>query len=121
MTVFVSVINHRLAAALLAFTLLIGAGYRVAPAASAAGDCTVDAAMDSEEQAFLTLINDYRAQNGLGALKVSYMLTKASACCTWAANTGTPPIREYSRIIPVNRSRRPAPRRRPSRRRPCSS
>ena len=26
--------------------------------------------MDSEEQAFLVLINNYRAQNGLGPLKV---------------------------------------------------
>ena len=35
--------------------------------------------MDGEEQAFLVLINNYRAQNSLGPLKASYMLTKASA------------------------------------------
>ena len=34
--------------------------------------------LDSEEQAFLGLINDYRAQNGLGALRVSPKLTQAS-------------------------------------------
>jgi uncharacterized protein YkwD len=66
-------------ATLLALTALTAAGHRTAPGAAAAGDCTVDASMDSEEQAFLVLINSYRAQNGLGALNVSYMLTKASA------------------------------------------
>ena len=35
--------------------------------------------MDSEESAFLTLINNYRAQNSLGPLTASYMLTRASA------------------------------------------
>ncbi len=34
--------------------------------------------IDAEEQAFLKLINDYRAQNGLGALKVSLALTRAA-------------------------------------------
>ena len=75
----VSRINHTVGAAMLALTLVAGAGHRAAPSAAAAGDCTVDAAMDSEEQAFLVLINNYRAQNSLGALKPSYMLTKASA------------------------------------------
>ena len=67
------------AAALVALALIAGAGHRATPGASAAGDCTIDATMDSEESAFLTLINNYRAQNGLGALKASYMLTRASA------------------------------------------
>jgi len=34
--------------------------------------------LDAEEQAFLKLINDYRAQNGAGPLKVSIALTNAS-------------------------------------------
>lgn len=34
--------------------------------------------IDAEEQAFLKLINDYRAQNGLGALRVSVALTRAA-------------------------------------------
>lgn len=34
--------------------------------------------IDAEEQAVLKLINDYRAQNGLGALRVSVALTRAA-------------------------------------------
>jgi uncharacterized protein (TIGR03437 family) len=34
--------------------------------------------LDAEELAFVTLINNYRAQNGLGALKVSIAMTNAS-------------------------------------------
>lgn len=34
---------------------------------------------DAEEQAFLTLINNYRAQNSLGPLSVSFTLSRASA------------------------------------------
>jgi uncharacterized protein YkwD len=34
--------------------------------------------LDSEEAAFVTLINAYRVQNGLGALKVSVTLTESS-------------------------------------------
>lgn len=49
------------------------------PRASAAGDCSVDASLDADELAFLTLINNYRAQNGLAPLKVSYTLSRASA------------------------------------------
>ncbi len=70
----------RLAAAafaVLAFAVALGG--RTAPPATAAGDCTIDATMDSEEQAFLVLINNYRAQNGLGPLTASYMVTKAAA------------------------------------------
>src|SRR5574341_1868070 len=36
------------------------------------------AALDGEEQAFLGLINQYRAQNGLGQLSISNQLTSAS-------------------------------------------
>jgi uncharacterized protein YkwD/chitodextrinase len=39
--------------------------------------------LDSEEWAFLTLINNYRAQNGLGALQVSVTLENASL---WMSN-----------------------------------
>ncbi len=66
-------------ATILLLVLMASAGHRAALDASAAGDCTVDAAMDSEEQAFLVLINNYRAQNGLGPLSASYMVTKAAA------------------------------------------
>ena len=66
-------------AVLFVVALFIGTGHRAPSSASAAGDCTVDATMDSEEQAFLVLINNYRAQNSLGPLSASYMLTKASA------------------------------------------
>ena len=44
---------------------------------SAAGDCTVDASLDADELAFLTLINNYRAQNGLAA---SQGVVHAVAC-----------------------------------------
>src|SRR5205814_7182421 len=39
--------------------------------------------LDAEEQAFLTLINNYRAQNGAGPLKASIALTSASK---WMSN-----------------------------------
>jgi uncharacterized protein YkwD len=48
------------------------------PAGVAAGDCTADASLDSEEQAFLTLINNHRAQNGRAPLSASFKLSKAS-------------------------------------------
>jgi uncharacterized protein YkwD len=48
-----------------------------------ASDCTADPSLDSEERAFLTLINDYRAQNGRSALAISHTLTKSSQ---WKSN-----------------------------------
>ncbi|MFN0145770.1 MAG: CAP domain-containing protein [Dehalococcoidia bacterium] len=63
-------------------------GAAALPFASPAGEaraltnCTVTAAdlgLDAEEQAFLTLINSYRAQSGLAALKASTNLNRASA------------------------------------------
>ena len=42
-------------------------------------NCTVDASIDSEEQAFLNKINEYRQQNGLGALKLSTTLDRSAA------------------------------------------
>lgn len=45
---------------------------------SAAADCTVDPALDSEELFLLQLINDHRAQNGLAPLSASWTLSKAA-------------------------------------------
>lgn len=48
----------------------------------AAGPCGiqgVEVDQDAEEQAFLTLINNYRAENGRAPLTVSYTLSRASA------------------------------------------
>jgi len=42
-----------------------------------------EAAQDGEEQAFLTLINNYRTQNGLGTLSLNTQLTSAS---DWMSN-----------------------------------
>lgn len=50
--------------------------------ASALTNCTADTSLDAEEQAFLGLINQYRAQNGLGALTVS---TNLNRMATWHA------------------------------------
>ncbi len=48
--------------------------------ASALTNCTVTHdALDSEEQAFLVLINQYRAQNGLSPLTISTNLNRAAA------------------------------------------
>ena len=48
--------------------------------ASALSNCSVsDLSMDSEETAFLGLINQYRAQNGLGALTISTNLNRAAS------------------------------------------
>ncbi len=69
-----------LVALLVAMALTLLAGVAAAPRpAAAAGDCTIDASMDTEEQAFLTLINNYRVQNSLPKLHLSYMLSRASA------------------------------------------
>ena len=68
-----------LLALMLLAALLAPAARDGAPTAAAAGDCTIVAALDADEQAFLVLINTYRAQNGLGALKASYTLSRASA------------------------------------------
>ncbi len=49
------------------------------PHASALANCTADSSLDSEEQAFLGLINGYRGQNGLPALTTSTNLNRAAA------------------------------------------
>lgn len=81
MRVFRPQLGAVLAAALIA---LAGAGtLSIAPSAQpalAVTNCSVSGdSLDAHETAFLTLINDYRAQNGRSALKVSPTLNKASA------------------------------------------
>lgn len=67
-------------AALLAFVAIGAAAVlQSTPATVVAANCTVDATIDSEEQAFLTLINNHRAQNGLGPLQLSDTLNQAAA------------------------------------------
>ncbi|MCK9518245.1 MAG: CAP domain-containing protein [Dehalococcoidia bacterium] len=68
-----------LGAAMLASSALFALS---AEPASALTNCTVPdsaVALDSEETRFLQLINDYRAQNGLGALTISTNLNRAAA------------------------------------------
>jgi len=69
-----------LAVALAGFA--VARGERPQPAV-AAGDCTADPALDVEEQAFLTLINPYRAQNGRAPLAASSTLSRAAQ---WKSN-----------------------------------
>lgn len=45
----------------------------------AGGPCSADTSLDSEELEFLELINDYRAENGLGPLVFSNALNRAAA------------------------------------------
>jgi uncharacterized protein YkwD len=52
---------------------------RGAGSAEAATNCTISDSFDSQEQAFLTLINQYRAQNGRGTLTASTNLNRAAA------------------------------------------
>lgn len=62
----------------LAFAAMVA----IAPAPNAAialTNCTVDAAIDSQERAFLGLINDYRRENGLGSLSLSDSLNRSAA------------------------------------------
>jgi uncharacterized protein YkwD len=61
--------------------LMAAAGTLGAPAghAHALTNCTVsDSSLDAEEQSFLTLINNYRAQNNAGALGASTNLNRAA-------------------------------------------
>ena len=57
----------------------IGALTSTASPTLAGPNCTVDASIDSEEQEFLRLINEHRANNGVGPLELSDTLNKASA------------------------------------------
>lgn len=64
---------------MLAMVFAAGAGLARSTPASALTNCTVsDFSLDSTEQQFLTLINNYRAQNGRGALSVSTNLNRAA-------------------------------------------
>lgn len=78
---------------LLVFSLMLGAVALLAAAASvgsraphvhALGDCTVGSfGLDSTEMAFLSLLNDYRQQNGRSPLETTPALNKAAH---WMAN-----------------------------------
>jgi hypothetical protein len=58
----------------------LGLGSGHVPAAEALTNCSVaDYSINSEEQAFLGLINDYRAQNGAPALQISTGLSRMSS------------------------------------------
>src|SRR3990170_8636467 len=59
----------------IAFVPLLAAAALILAAASSTSPAS---ALDGEEQAFVGLINQYRAQNGLGALSVNGQLTSAS-------------------------------------------
>lgn len=54
-------------------------GPRAAHRVSATGDCVADERVDAEELAFLALVNQHRAQNGLAPLGLSYTLSRAGA------------------------------------------
>ncbi len=77
--------SFRLPAVLLIAAIILGTfALKATLPAEALTNCTyTDTTFDSEEQAFLTLINSYRAQNSLGALTVSTNLNRASG---WLAN-----------------------------------
>jgi uncharacterized protein YkwD len=72
---------------LLALGAALGAGLAAlvvipvggAPTAQALTNCSADPAIDSEEQAFLGIINDYRQDNGLNQLVISQDLSRAAA------------------------------------------
>lgn len=93
----------------LALVLLLTARGGGGPPVHAAGDCTVtgaEAALDAEEKAFLTLINNHRVANGRAPLTVSYTLTRASAwkskdmgTLSYFAHDDTPIARSWSQRI----------------------
>ncbi len=69
--------------AVASLVLMVIASVGGAGPARALTNCTVsDLTVDTEEAKFLTLINNYRAQNGRGALQMSTNLNRAS---TWMA------------------------------------
>ncbi|MEX0785453.1 MAG: CAP domain-containing protein [Dehalococcoidia bacterium] len=69
----------RIAAILVPLLLGVALALSSAAPASAGPNCTVSSAIDAEEQRFLQLINEHRADNGLGPLALSPKLTKAAA------------------------------------------
>lgn len=75
-------LRHAGVAALAAALLLAGIFALPSRPASAVTNCSVSdsaVSLDVEEAKFLQLINTYRAQNGLGALKASTNLNRAAA------------------------------------------
>jgi uncharacterized protein YkwD len=66
-------------AVFLALVLLVAQTSRDARPAEALVNCTVSDSFDSEEQRFLQLINNYRAQSGLSTLTASVNLNRAAA------------------------------------------
>jgi uncharacterized protein YkwD len=70
--------------------LMIGAmaATDTTPRAHALTNCTVsDFSLDSEEMAFLTLINNYRQQHGRGPLTISTNLNRAAHWMAWDLGT----------------------------------
>jgi uncharacterized protein YkwD len=68
--------------AIIASLLVLAAGIgasRRPPEAHALADCVANETLDSEELAFLTLLNNHRAQNGRQPLGVSHTLSRAAA------------------------------------------
>ena len=65
-------------AAAIALPLLLTSVESPRPAEALTNCSVADQTFDSEEQQFLTLINQYRAQNGLGALTASTNLNRAA-------------------------------------------
>lgn len=63
----------------LAMAIAAVAGIGFGGRAAALANCTADTGQDAEEQAFLGLINQYRAQNGLSALSVSTNLSRMAS------------------------------------------
>ena len=64
---------------LIAALVAIASSISSARIAQAGPDCDADTTIDSQEEAFLDLINDYRADNGLASLVFSDTLNQAAA------------------------------------------
>ena len=65
---------------------LLGVVIPAGPAPAHGATCTVttaDAAVDAQEQQFLTLINQYRVANGRSALAISNSATRAASWFSW--------------------------------------
>jgi len=67
----------------LVLTLILTLALALVAVAGMPKGAGADPALDGEEQAFLTLINNYRTQNGLGTLSLNTELTNAS---DWMSN-----------------------------------
>jgi uncharacterized protein YkwD len=67
----------------LVLTLILTLALALVAVAGMPKGAGADPALDGEEQAFLTIINSYRTQNGLGALSLNTQLTNAA---DWMSN-----------------------------------